>query len=158
MHGDSPRSLDLRAALALAPIALGLYANYGEHLSYERLKRQFRRALVRDPIDSLLATVLIGSYLFWVAERDANPKCSTYLDALVFISTSLSVGYDDVFARTDAGKAITTFMQTFGPALTSSALERRADAMEEHLEVSQEMLDRLDAILEALRQRPQQQL
>lgn len=148
---DSPRRLDSGALAALLPIAIGLYATYGEDISYERIKNRFRDTMVRDPIDSLAAVVLVGSYLFYAAEKDVNPKVNGFLDALVFVTTSLSVGYDDVFARTSAGKMIASFVQTFGPALATSALQRRGTDPDEHLQVERAMLDRLDAILEAIR-------
>jgi hypothetical protein len=58
-----------------------------------------------------------------------NPKVRTYWDALVFVSTCLSVGYADVFARTSAGKAIASALMTFGPAISGAILEEpRRDA------------------------------
>ena len=116
-------------------------------------------------MDTVVGTVLGGSYLFYVAEKGKNPKVETFWDALAFITTCLSVGYDDVFARTDAGKAIASFVMTFGPAISARILEppaaekaaevaaaaaREAEAME----VQKQILARLDAILGALAERP----
>ena len=64
----------------------------GGDLSYGTLKRGFREALRRDPLDSLAAVVLGGSYLFYLAEKGQNPKVESFWDALDFITTSLSVG------------------------------------------------------------------
>lgn len=150
MDPASHRPLDARALL---PLALGLYAAYQDEItyaSYDRLKQRFRAGLARDPIDSLLAISLIGAALFHAAEKDHNPRCRTYLDALVFVTTSLSVGYDNKFAQTEAGKAIASFVQTFGPSLAASALDSPT-AAEEQRATEQAMLDRLDAILEELR-------
>jgi hypothetical protein len=58
-----------------------------------------------------------------LAEKQKNPKVNSYYDALVFISTCMSVGYANVFAVTNAGKAIATAVMTFGPALSARALE-----------------------------------
>jgi len=157
MEGDAPRRLDAGALAALLPIAIGLYAVYGEDISYERLKSRFRDTMVRDPLDSLAAVVLVGSTLFYAAEKDANPKVKSFLDALLFVTTSLSVGYDDVYARTDAGKMVASFVQTFGPSLASSALRPARDP-DEGLQVERAMLDRLDAILDELRRRPAPQV
>jgi hypothetical protein len=86
-----------------------------------------------------------------------HPKCASFWDALVFITTCLSVGYDDLFARTDAGKAIASFVMTFGPALSGAALEppaaEKARSEAEALEVQKAILARLDSIHEALGKR-----
>jgi hypothetical protein len=95
---------------------------------YQGLKGSFRQMVAEDPLDATVATVLGGSYLFYLAEKDDNPKVRTYVDALVFITTCLSVGYADVFARTSAGKAIASAIMTLGPALSSSFLDPPARA------------------------------
>jgi hypothetical protein len=87
------------------------------------LRDEARSLAQKDPIDTLVTVVLGGSYLFYLAEKGKNPKVKSYYDALVFISTCLSVGYSDIFARTDAGKAIASFVMTFGPALSTRALD-----------------------------------
>lgn len=138
----------LRGAVAL--LAVGLAVSGAGEVSYDDLKRSFRDTLKRDPIDSLAAVVLGCSYLFHLAERDANPRCRSFMDAVTFISTSLSVGYDDVFARTDAGKAIASFVMTFGPALSAAALAPPERERDESLELNRAILGKLDAILETL--------
>ena len=100
----------------------------GVELSPAALRDQFREWATRDPIDTLVATVVGGSYLFWLAEKDENPMCRTFWDALTFITTCLSVGYNNVFAKTDAGKAIASWVMTFGPAMTNRALDPPAPA------------------------------
>jgi hypothetical protein len=125
--------------------------------SYAGLKQTFREVAMRDPIDTLLVTVVSGAYLFYLAEKDENPKVRSYLDALVFVSTCLSVGYADTFARTPSGKAIAAFVMTFGPAVTVSAFAPReptAPPAPASQEIQQAILARLDAILEALHATP----
>lgn len=147
------------AVSALSQIALGLAGERGGDLSYGALKRGLRETAKRDPLDTLLVMVFGGSYLFYLAEKDANPKCTSIWDALVFVTTSLSVGYDDVFARTPSGKAIASFLMTFGPSIANSVFNPPAsEPVEPTVTVSPEALDlqrsilaRLDAILEALR-------
>lgn len=124
----------------------------------ESFKDDFRETLTRDPIDSVMMTVLVGSYLFFHAEKGENPKVVTFADALVFVSTSLSVGYSDIFPRTDKGKLIATALQMFGPAMTARVLDPKSSASPappppspEMLDVQREMLGKLDAILEELR-------
>lgn len=152
---------DAAAMSALKQMALGLVGARGGDLSYGTVKRGLREAVRRDPIDAILATVIGGAYLFYLAEKGKNPKCESFWDALVFVSTSLSVGYDDVFARTDAGKAIAAFLMTFGPAMAAAALDppqgeeaASSAASGESVEVQRAILERLDAILGELRGAP----
>lgn len=124
----------------------------------EGLKNDVRNALTDDPIDSVVLTVLIGSHLFYQAEKGINPKVVTFNDALVFVSTSISVGYSDIFPKTEKGKLIATALQTFGPALSAQALDKphvSSNRMDEELLATQhKMLEKLDAILTELKARP----
>jgi voltage-gated potassium channel len=150
---------DTAALSALGQIAQGLLSTQaGGDLSYGTLKRGFREVLRRDPMESIAAVVLGGSYLFYLAEKGRNPKVQSFWDALNFIATCLSVGYDDVYAQTDAGKALASFVMTFGPALSAAALDPPASEVAaptvtvspESLEVQKAILERLTAIQAAL--------
>ena len=94
--------------------------------AYGLIKDGLRDLATRDPLDTLATVVLGGAYLFYLAEHGKNPKVKSYYDALLFISTCLSVGYADVFATTDAGKAIASFVMTVGPSLSARALDAPA--------------------------------
>ncbi len=150
----APRGPDAAALSALGQIARGFLAQQGGDLSWPLAKRGLREALLRDPLDSLAAIVLGGSYLFYLAEKGQNPKVESFWDALTFITTCLSVGYDDVFARTASGKAIASFIMTFGPAISGAALEppaaEKAAEAAEALATQKAILERLDAIHQAL--------
>jgi voltage-gated potassium channel len=142
-----------RAWKALGALA-AMAAVTSPELSYAAVKARVRDAAKRDPFDSTIATVLVASYLFFRAEKGHNPKVETFGDALVFISTCLSVGYSDIFARTEAGKAIATAVMTFGPALTASILDEPGAAAKEAAAVvsaQAAVVDKLDAILDELR-------
>jgi len=155
----TPRTDPDRAALtALAQIAEGLMGTRGGTLGYDTWKAGFREVVQRDPIDTLLVSVLGGAYLFWIAEKDVNPRCRTFWDAAVFVSTCLSVGYDNKFAQTEAGKALATFLMTFGPAVAAAAFappvaQQNAEAaaaartQAESIELQKAILSKLDAIL-----------
>lgn len=111
-----------RNSRALTAIAL-LVAATSPDLAKEALahgKTWLRDFAKRDPIDAALATVLVSAHLFYEAERGHNPKVNSIYDALVFVSTNLSVGFCDIYARTDAGKAIASALMTFGPALATN--------------------------------------
>lgn len=113
------------------------------------IKTAIRDGVARDPLDALVATVLGGSFLFYLAEKDENPKVKTYWDALVYISTCLSVGYADIFARTSAGKAIASALMTVGPAMAAKALDPPNAPQDDGavLAVQQTIAAKLDAIL-----------
>ncbi|HEY2513601.1 MAG TPA: ion channel [Polyangiaceae bacterium] len=92
-------------------------------LTYGATKDALRSAVAKDPLDALATLVLGATALFYLAEKGKNPKVKSVADALLFITTCLSVGYADVFAQTDAGKAIASVVMTLGPALSSRALD-----------------------------------
>ncbi len=131
-------------------------------LSYGSLKDGLRSAMAQDPFDATVVTVLGGSFLFYIAEKGHNPRVTSYWDALVFISTCLSVGYADIFAKTPAGKAIAAAVMTVGPAMSGAMLEGpapstdsvRSEKEAELLQVQKTIAEKLDAILTELRARP----
>jgi hypothetical protein len=124
-------------------------------LSYAGLKREVQAAVAKDPFDATVVTVFGGAFLFYIAEKGKNPKVESYWDALVFISTCLSVGYHDVFARTPGGKAIATAVMTLGPALSGAIFDapaaEKARAETDALRVQQAIAGTLGEILAELR-------
>lgn len=113
-----------------------------------------REATRDDPAESIVWTVLVTAQLFFKAEHGQNPKVRTLNDALVYVSTNLSVGYCDILAVTERGKQIGTILMTFGPALAARALdetaaEKRANE-EAAAEKHRELLTRLDRIADLL--------
>lgn len=110
-------------------------------------------AVKQNPLESL-ATLLIGSAVIFLAvESPVNPRVKTFWDALYYISTCASVGYSDIFARTNTGKAISSLVMMFGPALTAQVFERpeQQPAPAQPPEW-QAVIERLDAILAELQQ------
>jgi hypothetical protein len=77
-----------------------------------------------NPLDAAVTFLAGASYAFYVAEKDVNPKIKTYIDAFYYISTSASVGYADIFAATQTGRAIAAFVMIVGPALAARSLDR----------------------------------
>ena len=140
----------------------------------DRFKGGVRDGFARDPMGSVLAAVLGGAWMFYKAERGHNPKVKSYYDALVYVSTNLSVGYSDIFAKTPRGKAIGTALMTYGPAMAAKIFDTptapaapaatqaapvatqaapvstQAGAMPSPAAGSKEVLDRLDRILAVL--------
>jgi hypothetical protein len=121
-----------------------------------------REAADEDPAKTLVTTTLIASHLFYKAEVGVNPKVKSLNDALVFISTCLSVGYCDIFAMTDRGKQIASFIMILGPALSPRALDAPRAAREAAAAAAQteteahnaQLLARLDRIAALLEARP----
>jgi hypothetical protein len=109
----------------LMPIALGLYAlkDSGE---LDELKRGIRTWAKKDPMDALFTTVFGGGLAFYLAERDTNPNCVNAWDGILYMSTALSVGYDNLFPTTPIGHALATFAQSFGPALANNVFDATA--------------------------------
>jgi hypothetical protein len=95
--------------------------------------------------EQLAALVVWGAGLFYWAEAGENPSVKTYWDAFHYISTSLSVGYANIFPVTQIGKAIGAVVMMVGPALSARALETGAKAAEPDL------AGKLDEILVELR-------
>jgi len=90
----------------------------------------FRDKQAQDPLNAVVFTVLLGAAAFYSAERGVNPKVNSYFDALVYVSTNLSVGYSDIFAKTEAGKGIAATLMTYGPALAARAFDVPNEAQE----------------------------
>jgi hypothetical protein len=77
-----------------------------------------------NPLDANFELISAASFIFYLAEKDENPRIKTYMDAFYYISTCASVGYADIFAATQTGRAIAGLIMTIGPALTGKALDR----------------------------------
>jgi voltage-gated potassium channel len=158
--------MNARPLLVLAAIAAATSPDMGKG-ALDRFKGGVRDGFANDPMGSVLATVLGGAWLFYRAERGHNPNVKSYYDALVYVSTNLSVGYCDIFAKTTRGKAIGSVLMTYGPAMATKIFDAPSPAAAgapaattppadpAPLGGSKEVLDRLDrilAVLEANRQ------
>jgi voltage-gated potassium channel len=132
---------------ALLPLALAFLAVDGSEGGFTQLKTDVRTWAKRDPIDALLAMVVGGGIAFYMAERDTNPACATPWDGILYMSTSLSVGYDNLFPTTTTGHMLATICQTFGPALAAQALEEPAGSQPD---TNAQILARLDEIVRLL--------
>ncbi len=161
-EATAPKPMDKKATGLLLALGLAMATQGGEGGELTALKDKLRGLATKDPVDALLATVLGGGLLFYKLEHGKNPRCNTYWDAVLYVATSLSVGYDDVFPKTEAGNALASLVQTFGPALAANALAptqaataaaARATASRdaELLAVNKAILARLEDIAGALK-------
>jgi hypothetical protein len=148
--------MNTRPLLLLALVAAATSPDMGKG-ALERFKNGVREGYSKDPMGSVLAAVLGGAWLFYKAEVGHNPKVKTYYDALVYVSTNLSVGYSDIFARTSRGKAIGTALMTYGPAMTANIFNEPNTMTappptppDPNALTSKDVVDRLDRILAVL--------
>lgn len=111
------------ALLATAVLALASAPRGALPTSLDELGNLVRARADGDPMQAAITAVLGGAALFYRAERGVNPKVQRFEDALVFCTTCMSVGYSDIFARTPTGKAVASFLMTFGPALSARLLD-----------------------------------
>jgi voltage-gated potassium channel len=108
-----------------------------------------------SPAEELGGLVGWAAAIFYLAESDLNPGVTSYWDALHYVTTSLSVGYANIFPVTPLGKTIGSVVMTIGPALSARVLDppsERAPAAPAALDLSP-VLERLDAILRELQAR-----
>ena len=150
--------MNSRPLLLLAAIAAATSPDMGKS-ALERFKGGVRAGYAKDPMGSVLAAVLGSAWLFYKAERGHNPKVKSFYDALVYVSTNLSVGYSDIFAKTSRGKAIGSALMTYGPAMTANifnepgAVTPPVPPPDPTALSNKDVLDRLDRILAVLEAR-----
>lgn len=154
----APKRIDPQTARVLGQVAAqALSGILGDPAGWSSAKDGVRDAVMRDPLDSALATITGATTLFYLAERKVNPKVKSPADALVFITTCLSVGYSDIFARTAAGKAIASAVMTIGPSITAQLFARRErpaapasdPGLKEVADLQRQILARLDLLVAA---------
>lgn len=91
-------------------------------------KNEFEQRLLdqveANPLDAAVTFLATSSAAFYAAEKDVNPRVKTYIDAFYYISTCASVGYADIFAATQTGRAIAALVMIVGPALAARSLDR----------------------------------
>jgi hypothetical protein len=76
-----------------------------------------------NTVSEVAGLVAVAGAVFYLAEKGKNEKVNDYWDALLYVATSLSVGYSNVFPATPVGKILGAVIQTVGPALSSRAME-----------------------------------
>jgi hypothetical protein len=123
----------------------------------EAIEAWAQNTFADEPFTKLLTLVGIGTWLFYKSEVGKNPKVTSPLDALVYVSTCASVGYGDIFAQTPLGKIIGSLVMTVGPAMANAAFVgghlAREHERKEAQATQQEILATMRAILEELKKR-----
>src|SRR5947207_7815410 len=133
--------MDLRENLITLGLKLpdNFLENFGTDLD------RWAAKLGESPCRNTAALVGLSAVMFYVLEKQKNPKVNDVFDAMVYCSTCLSVGYGDIFAKTPLGKIIGTTLMTIGPAMSGKALDGVAEKKRDDMQ--QEMLGTLKAIL-----------
>src|SRR4051812_7839264 len=103
--------MNTRPLMVLAALAAAAEPDFGKD-ALKNAKDKLRHGFTEDPMGTTTTAVLVASWLFYKAEKGHNPKVNSFYDALVYVSTNLSVGYSDIFAKTPAGKTIGTMLMT----------------------------------------------
>jgi voltage-gated potassium channel len=103
-----------------------------------------------SPAEEVCTLVAGAAALFYWAEKDDNPGVKDYWDALHYVSTSLSVGYANLFPMTPLGKVIASVLMTVGPALAAHTLDGAPAGAGEDTVAITKKLDEVIAELQAL--------
>lgn len=90
------------------------------------LEQQILAWAAGNPLAAAGELLGVASLAFYVVEKGANPKINSLVDAVYYITTCASVGYADVFAVTQPGRAIAALVMTVGPALAARIFDRPA--------------------------------
>lgn len=77
-----------------------------------------------NPLDANFEFLAGCAWVFYRAEKGQNPRIQTFIDSFYYIATCASVGYADIFAVTQTGRAVAALVMVVGPALTNKALDR----------------------------------
>jgi hypothetical protein len=137
-----PQPLDLKAALA----------TLARHFPQTDKIDNFSAKLAERPAQNTLMTVGLSAVLFYMAERNHNPKVNTIFDALEYCSSSLSVGYTNIYPQTPLGKLVASTLMTYGPALSNAILDGPKEISRADSAVTQQkILATLEQILSELK-------
>src|SRR3954454_23220786 len=101
--------------------------------------------LAESPCRNTASVVGLSTVLFYLFEKNRNPKVNDVFDSMVYCSTCLSVGYGDIFAKTPLGKILGSTLMTMGPAMAAKTLDGEADGHRDA--VQEEVLETLRKIL-----------
>jgi hypothetical protein len=96
-----------------------IFGLLGQKDEYEK---RFLDWVNANPLEANVEFLGLAAWAFYQAEKGANPKIQTYVDAFYYISTCASVGFADMFAATQVGRTIAAIVMMVGPSLTGRAL------------------------------------
>jgi hypothetical protein len=146
----------------LKPVEIEEFPFAGEsRAAWEALQRWKNRLLdvaATNPAEAVFTLTTGGALVLYLAEKPVNENVRTYVDALHYVATCLTVGYAAYFPCTQIGKLVAAIIMMYGPTFTAWVAEghltRRAaerEAASPPQPGTAHLLDRLDAILAELR-------
>ena len=109
---------------------------------------QWATRLAATPCRNTATLVGLSTVLFYLLEKNRNPKVNDVWDSMVYCSTCLSVGYGDIFAKTPLGKILGSALMTIGPSMAAKTTDGRDDGRRD--QVQEEVLKTLKGILARL--------
>jgi hypothetical protein len=112
--------LEVWTGISSGQLKLALSALLGKK---DALEDRFRAWTEANPLDASFEFLAACAWAFYRAEKGSNPKIVTFTDSFYYIATCASVGYADIFAVTQAGKAIAGMVMVVGPAITNKSLD-----------------------------------
>ena len=139
----TPAPIDLKAALA----------KLADYWPRSTKIDEFSAKLAERPAQNTLIILGLGALLFYIAERNENPKVNTIYDSLEYCSSSLSVGYTNIYPQTPLGKLVATLLMTYGPALSGAVLEGPKQSHETLHATEEKVLATLEQILAELQKK-----
>ena len=117
---SQPDMLQTWLGISQADLRENIFALLGQKDEYEK---RFLDWINANPLEANVEFMGLVAWAVYQAEKGANPKIQTYVDAFYYISTCASVGYADMFAITQTGRTIAAIVMMLGPALTNRALD-----------------------------------
>ena len=127
---------------------------FGIHLPERFSVDDLTARLRENPAQNTLILVGLATLLFYKAEKEHNPKVNDIWDSLVYVTTNLSVGFSDIFARTTMGKIVGSALMTFGPSMAANFINGAAAKPEPGQQTQNEILETLRRILQHLESAP----
>ena len=119
VSAPQPDMLQTWLGISQSDLTAKIFALLGQKDEYEK---RFLDWVNANPLDANVEFLGLAAWAFYQAEKGANPKIQTYVDAFYYISTCASVGFADMFAVTQAGRTIAAIVMMIGPSLTGRAL------------------------------------
>jgi hypothetical protein len=123
---------------------------FGIHLPERFSVDEWAAKLREDPARNTLILVGLATLLFYKAEKGSNARVNDVWDSLIYVTTNLSVGYSDIFARTTLGKIVGSVLMTFGPSLAANIMSGQSPRAADGESVQGQILETLEKILRQL--------
>ena len=119
VQASQPDMLQTWLGISQTDLTAKIFSLLGQKDEYEK---RFLDWVNANPLEANTEFLGLAAWAFYQAEKGANPKIQTYVDAFYYISTCASVGFADMFAVTQVGRTIAAIVMMIGPSLPGRAL------------------------------------